>query len=96
MTIVYYEQDGKVVKHHGAPEMTAGELQQALVKYNTDPDHKLTARTMEVVPGSLIHYLLTKNKERYVQAQDAVRQALDCIDDARSEIESLARTLSGL
>ena len=90
MLFVYYRNEAGVITNcHKAPEgMEKDALEKAVIAHNFDQNNRLTAYIAETDPD-LIEYLLGKKHQRYEAARSAIREAIESIENAESEIRSL-------
>jgi len=92
LTIAYYRKKdtGEITHHHALPEDWPPEVVgERMNQYNSEADHKTIAYAIQVEAGSFEAYLLDCLEKKYKLAKEAIREALDAIDDARSCINCL-------
>lgn len=92
MTIIYYKDaQGKIIRHHPAPNLSPKQLQYEVETYNQRKDRAQgrTAHIQEVEEGSFEAYLLAclDRKGRYTA--ESLRAAKDAIEEALEAIEGL-------
>ena len=91
MIIVYYrDSEGKIVRHHTAPDDWTLELaQERIDQFNSEQSNKATAYALQAEDGSIEAYLYQKAQERAKWNKDALRNAISAIEDALDEVRGL-------
>lgn len=92
MTLIYYRKKdtGEITQHHAVPDDWTPEIvKERLDQYNSEANHKTTVYAIQVEAGSFEAYLLNRLEKKYRLAKEAIQEALDAIDEARSCINSL-------
>jgi len=92
LTIAYYRKKdtGEITHHHALSEDWPPEVvEERMNQYNSEADRRTTAYAIQVEDGSFEAYLLDRLEKKYRLAKEAIQEALDAIDDARSCINCL-------
>jgi len=92
LTIAYYRKKdtGEITHHHALPQDWPPEVVEGCMnQYNSEADRKTTVYAIRVESGSFEAYLLDRLEKKYRLAKNAIQEALDAIDDARSCINCL-------
>lgn len=92
MRLVYYADcgTGDVINCGTIPaELDEKEVEKRLREFNSKEKNRCNAYVTEVEDGSLVAYLFREATRQHTYARDAIDAALEALDMARAEIESL-------
>ena len=91
MIIIYYKdkKTGQIGNAHRAKDgQTTADLAPLIAEYNSE-DHMAEAAAVEVADDSLEAYLFNRMNERKKWDQEAVRDAIEAIQDALDYVRNL-------
>lgn len=94
MRLAYYTdcRTGNVINCDTIPaEWDEKEVEKRLREFNSKEKNRCNASVIEVEDGSVLAYLSRKATIQHAYQRDAVDAALEALDMARAEIESLRR-----
>lgn len=91
MVVVYFRRvyDGCIINYQKLENISRGEIEERVRRYNKEYTDKNTAHIVEIEKGSFLEYLIDKCEKGITYTKSSVEDAITAIESALDAVQDL-------